>query len=118
MNTLLLDRTEWDLVLDIYGNIAMASRPYAIAQDAASALRTFQGEVYYDTALGIPYFNSVLGHIPPLALLKAYWIKAALTVPGVTSAAASVQSIINRQVIGQVQITDNSGTVAIVPVGG
>ena len=40
-STLLLDQTEWDLVLDASGNIALASPPYALAQDVASAVRTF-----------------------------------------------------------------------------
>ena len=54
-DTLLLDLTNWDLVLDVNGNIAIARPPYALAQDAASAVKTFQGECYYDTTLGIPY---------------------------------------------------------------
>ena len=36
-NTLLLDRTVWDLLLDGSGNIAIATEPYATAQDVASA---------------------------------------------------------------------------------
>ena len=41
MNTLLLDQTAWDLVLDSAGNIALAAVPYARAQDVASAIKTF-----------------------------------------------------------------------------
>lgn len=33
MNTLLLDRTTWDLLLDHDGNIAVASSAYAVGQD-------------------------------------------------------------------------------------
>jgi hypothetical protein len=44
VNTLLLDVSSWDLCLDAAGNIAMASNPYSIAQDAASAIRTFAGD--------------------------------------------------------------------------
>ncbi len=40
--TLLLDTDEWDLVLDANGDIALADEPYAISQDVASAIRTFQ----------------------------------------------------------------------------
>ena len=61
MNTLLLDRTVWDLVLDAGGNIARASNPYAVAQDVASAIKLFRGELFYDTAKGIPYWTEVLG---------------------------------------------------------
>ena len=70
MNTLLLDRVAWDLVLDAAGNIAMASNPYATAQDVASAIKLFRGELFYDTAKGIPYWTEVLGQLPPLALVR------------------------------------------------
>jgi hypothetical protein len=62
VRSLLLSRPAWDLVLDASGNIAVASAPYAIAQDAASAIRLFAGEHWYDTAQGIPCFSQVLGH--------------------------------------------------------
>ena len=42
--TLLLDLNAWDLVLDSSGNIALASEPYSVVQDVASALRTFAGD--------------------------------------------------------------------------
>ena len=70
-NTLLLDTVAWDLVLDSFGNIALASPPYALAQDVASAIRTFLGEVYYDASLGVPYFQDILGQLPPMALFIA-----------------------------------------------
>ena len=56
MKTLLLDQTTWDLTLDANNNIALAAEPYAFAQDAASAIRLFQGELWYDTTRGVPYF--------------------------------------------------------------
>ena len=65
MKTLLLDRTAWDLCLDSNGNIALASEPYSLAQDVASAVRLFLGECYYDTTKGIPYWTEVLGMLPP-----------------------------------------------------
>ena len=65
MKTLLLDRTQWDLVQDANGNIALATEPYARAQDVASACRLFRGELWYDTAAGIPYFEDILGKSPP-----------------------------------------------------
>jgi len=58
MDTLLLDLDNWDLTVDAAGNWAVASPPYAIAQDVASAIKTFQlqagpndpvlGECWYD----------------------------------------------------------------------
>ena len=109
MNTLLLDQSTWDLVLDASGNIAVASDPYSIAQDCASAVRLFSGELWYDTTQGVPYFAQILGQQPPLSLIKAEFIQAALTVPEVISAQCFIISITNRQVSGQVQVTNASG---------
>jgi hypothetical protein len=108
MSTLLLDTVTWDLVVDAFGNIAVASNPYALAQDAASAIRTFQGEVYYDTTIGVPYQN-ILGKRPNLALTKQALITAALTVPGVVSATCFLTGFTNRALTGQVQIRSASG---------
>jgi hypothetical protein len=108
-NTLLLDGSAWDLVLDSFGNIAMAEPPYALAQDVASAVRLFLGELWYDTSKGIPYFEDVLGHLPPVSLLTGYIEKAALTVPGVVTARCVLSSFDSRQVTGQVQFIDETG---------
>lgn len=109
MNTLLLDRSAWDLALDVRGNIALASEPYSIVQDVASACRLFAGELYYQTNRGIPYFGQILGKRPPLALLKARLVEAALSVPGVLTARCFLTSIKGRELSGQVQITTASG---------
>jgi len=110
MDTLLLDRDLWDICLDINGNIAMASDPYAIAQDVASVCRTFLGEVYYDTVQGVPYFQEILGQNPPLSVLKAALIAAAMTVPEVKSAVVYISSVVGRNVAGQIQIVTTTGT--------
>lgn len=99
----------WDLCLDAEGNIAVADDPYAVAQDVASAVRTFLGEVWYDTTLGIPYFEQVLGKSPPASLLRNFFETAAKTVPGVVAAAATIDSVVDRVVNGQIQITTSSG---------
>jgi hypothetical protein len=112
MKTLLLDTVEWDLVLDVTRNIAVASDPYSLAQDAASAIRLFLGELYYDTTQGVPYWSTILGKRPPVSLIKTYLIRAALTVPGVTSAQVFLTSITDRSVNGQVQISTESGVTA------
>lgn len=109
MRTLLLDTDTWDLVLDANGNIAVADEPYALAQDAASAIKLFQGELWYDTTQGVPYWAMILARFPPLPLVKAKIVAAALTVPGVVSAVCFVSSFKNRKLTGQVQITDSSG---------
>jgi hypothetical protein len=76
MDTLALDRTTWDLFLDARGDIAVASNPYSLAQDAASAIRLFSGELYYDTTQGVPYFGQILGQMPPLEFMKAQFVGA------------------------------------------
>jgi hypothetical protein len=109
VKTLLLDQTAWDLVLDAQGNIAVAAEPYALAQDAASEIRTFEGEVYYDQARGVPYFGQILGKFPPAQLMKAVFVKAAMSVPGVKSANCFLAAVRGRVVTGQVQITSTGG---------
>lgn len=111
MKTLLLDVTTWDLCLDSGGNIAVAQAPYQLAQDVACAIRTFLEEVWYNDTLGVDYFGQILGHTPPLAVLQALLVKAALTVPGVVSAQAVISSFSRstRTVVGQVLFVDSNG---------
>lgn len=116
MKTLLLDAVAWDLVADVSGNIAVASDPYAPAQDAASAIRLFLGELWFNTSLGTNYFGLVLGKTPSIALLKNAFNNAALRVPGVVSAKSFISSFKNRTIEGQVQLTDPSGKVTAVAV--
>lgn len=108
MQTLLLDTVAWDLVLDAFGNIAVASDPYSQAQDAASAIRLFEGELFYDTTQGIPYWTSILGRTPPIALMKVKFVDAALSVPGVVQAQCFIAGITNRRVTGQVQLSNTN----------
>jgi hypothetical protein len=109
MDTLFLTPDSWDLTLDVNGNIAVANAPYSLAQDAASACRTFLGEVYYDTTQGVPYWQQILGHFPTLQLVKSKLVAAAETVPGVASAQVFISSVEDRQLRGQVQVTDANG---------
>ena len=109
MKSLLLDRTVWDLVLDANGNIAVATEPYAIAQDVACACRLFLGELWYDASQGIPYFSQTLGQQPPLAAVRAQLVAAALTVTGVVSAQVVITQFLNRTITGRVQFLDTVG---------
>lgn len=108
-NTLLLDRAAWDLVIDSSGNIAMAQPEYSLAQDVASAVRLFLGELWYDTSKGIPHFEDLLGQLPPLSLLISHIEAAALTVPGVVSARCIIQTFDARNIAGQIQFIDETG---------
>lgn len=110
MDTLLLDRSTWDLLLDASGNIALASSTYAISQDVASAVRVFKGECYYDTAQGMPYFQNILGRGQSLTLMQADAENVALTVPEVASARCIVGALTyNRQASGAILFTTSSG---------
>ena len=109
MDTLLLAQDSWDLVLDANGNIAMATHPYSIAQDVASACRVFAGELWYDTTQGIPYFQNILGKRPTMQYVKSQIEAAALTVPDVVSARCLLASFTGRTLTGQVQIIDITG---------
>lgn len=110
--SLLLDTAAWDLTLDADGNIALASEPYCLAQDVSCAIRTFIGECWYDTSLGITYFDEILGQYPPIALIKKQLTDAAQTV---SSEVSNIRVIITRfdqvkrVLTGQVQFTDTTG---------
>jgi hypothetical protein len=117
-NTLLLDQTVWDLVLDVNGNIALAGAPYSVAQDVASATRTFLGECWYDTSQGIPYWQQILGEFPPLQYVAEQIQNSALTVPNVVAAKVAFTSFQNRSLTGQIQIIDTDGATNNVAFGG
>jgi len=113
-STLLLNPLSWDLMINSSRSIAVAAKPYALAQDAASAIKLFKGEDYYDTTRGVPYWEEILGHYPPVSIMKAHFVAAAKTVPEVVAAQAFIESILDRRPKGQVQVTDVDGALATV----
>lgn len=117
-STLLLDQTAWDLLLDVDGNIALASEPYAQAQDVASQARTFQGECWYDLSQGLPYFAQILGKRLPIPLLKTQYVAAALAVPGIVSAVFFVTGFANRLLQGQIQAKTSTGANVVINSAG
>ncbi len=103
----------WDLSIDASGNIAVQTGAAALAQDAASAIKTFLGECWWDTTIGVPWSTQILGKRPSLALLKQQLVDAALTVPNVASAVVYISGFSNRSVAGQVQVVDGTtGSIA------
>ena len=118
MKTLLLDVDAWDLVIDSAGNVAVASNPYSLAQDAASSIRLFKGELYYNTVRGVPYWGQILGQTPPLSYMKAKFVEAAMGSSilsdgsnEIVAAQAFITSFVDRQIKGQVQVTDINGVI-------
>ena len=118
--TILLDTATWDYTVDAAGNWALASEPYSRAQDVASAIRLFKGELWYDRTQGVPYKTQILGQSPPLTVFQEYMIQAALTVPGVVSAVCIVTKydFATREVEGQVQFKDVDGNTGSVSLAG
>lgn len=105
----------WDLCLDQNNNIALATGRYAIAQDVASAVRTYRGECWYNSLLGVPYFAQIFGQLPSLQFMKAQFIAAGITVPGVASIVCFLTGPgPDRAVGGQLQIVDDQGGVTVV----
>lgn len=113
-NTLLLDRGPWDLCVDGARNIAVASEPYSIVQDVASACRLFTNELWYGGDQGVPYFSQVLGKFRPIGILKERLRRQALSVPGVLSATVFLEEVGDRVMSGQVQIVTSTGSHVVV----
>ena len=109
MNTVYLDPTDWDLRLDANGDIALASNPYSMAQDVASAIKLFDKELWYDTRKGIPHFENALGKRPSFSLYQKNLQDAALTVPEVVQAKADFVVNGERVLNGQVTFIDKTG---------
>lgn len=111
MNTILLDRSTWDLLLDHDGNIAVASSAYAVGQDISSAVRVFQGECYYDTAQGLPYLANILGKNQSLSVFQTQVEQTAATVPDVAEARCMVSGMsYDRALSGAILFTTTDGT--------
>lgn len=117
-DTLLLDQSAWDLVLDINGNIALAGTPYSYSQDVASAVRTFLGECWYNTLLGLPYWQQILGKLPPAGYMEQQISTQALTIPNIISAESTIVDFIDRDMKGIILITDADSSSALVAFGG
>lgn len=110
MNTLLLDRTLWDWVVDSQGNLAVASDPYSLAQDASSVVRTFKGECLYDQRLGLPYLSNWLGRAPSRSLVAARVVKAVEAVPGVVKVRGVALTLdATRRFTGSLELATSAG---------
>lgn len=112
MNTtsLFLNTSNWDIELDDLGNIATKQNPYSVAQDVACSCSTFLGEAWYDTTLGLPYFERILGHWPGTQLITSKLQSEALKLSYVQSASGTVViGPSTRLASGVLTITDTNG---------
>ena len=115
MTSILLDRTTWDLVLDANHNLAVCTDTYQVLQDVATAIRTWYGEAWYDTSLGVPYDDGIFDGTTPLPILKSNAERVALTVPNVAQAQCLfVLPTKSREIRGAIAITLTSGETASV----
>lgn len=106
--SLLLDPDTWDITLDDGGNLAVTDNPYAVAQDVACACSTFQGECWYDSTLGIPYYQRILGHWPGTQLINVKMQEEAMKLSYVASAVCTAVSDRQRGITGVIMITDTN----------
>lgn len=67
------------------GDIVLVSGVAAIAQDCDVRLKTFLGEWFLDTRIGVPYFEKILGAKPRLVALKGIFRDAIMSTPGIES---------------------------------
>lgn len=110
LSTLKLDSSTWDLTLDGLNNIAIQTESYAVIQDVSSAVLTYQGEVWFDTTIGVPYFDQILGKPLNAPLFGAYYDQAALLVPDVVKATTSFAQLgTSRKLDGTVKVIDTKG---------
>lgn len=112
MSTIYLNPQTWCPVVDSSGNIAIADEPYALAQDAASAIKLWLGELYYDNTQGVSWDN-ILAKLPPLNYVRSQFVTAALNVTNVESAQVYFSSFSQRSLSGQVQVTDKNGQTTV-----
>lgn len=111
--TMRLDTSNWDLMLDGSGNLAIANDSYAVAQDVASACLVFSGECYYDNTLGIPWKEEVLGKRPTPGYVAQKMQTEAKKLPIVDQALATIFFDKNtRQMRGTIRVTDTDGNTA------
>jgi len=108
MKSFLLNNN-WDLKLDGLGDIAITTDiHYEYAQSVANAARTFLGEVYFQTNIGVPYQN-ILGKQIPLSYLTTQLQQAALSVTGVEDAKCIIDDVSRRKVSGRIIFIDTTG---------
>lgn len=99
---------KWDIFSDASGKIALVSGAYAIAQNAANAVRLFKNDAYLAQTRGIPHFEIELGKAPAIAapILRTRIRETVLNVNGVTGAEVDLTFDESGRVMGgEVQAT-------------
>ncbi|WP_414454302.1 hypothetical protein [Enterobacter roggenkampii] len=109
--SLLLNPETWDIGLDDSNNFAIAENPYACTQDVATACSTFRGECIYDTTIGLPYKDSILGFNPSSGTVQTWLQNEALRLPIIAQAQATIiNNSSSRISSGVITVVDTNGT--------
>lgn len=112
MKTLSLTN-KWDLTLDEFGNIATKDGNTQIAQDVASSVRVFKGEMLFDKERGISYNEPEKER----ETLGFDLTREAKKISGVVDALAVMDSLEQRELNATIYIETENGEVLNVSNG-
>lgn len=110
MKTLKLDNDTWDVGIDDVGNIAVVSGNQRLAQDVASSVRVWKGELPFNTDRGIDY-----GNPDELMPTLNYEInKQARVIDGVQDSYVVFDKLTDRKLNTTIYLTNESGEEVVV----
>ena len=110
MTTLSLN-SNWDLMIDNNGNIALITDEQEIAQNVATSCRVFKGEEPFDVERGIPYKTQIMGEYPDSNILNAYFEKEAKRISGVENITVLNSGFVNRTLYPDIEIQTETGSI-------
>lgn len=112
MKPVLLDRTEWDFLLDAEHNIAVCTEPYTILQDVSSAILTWAGKCRLNPDLGLAHDTNIFLDPNNTKIFSRLAEEEAKKVPGVQDASALLTPIAtgSRLLTGYISIVFTDGT--------
>lgn len=95
---------KWDITLDSVGKIKTTSDAYAIAQNAANAVRLFKNDAYFAQTKGIPHFDIELGKRATISesVLRSRIKKTVLGVDGIVDASVTLNTQSDNRILGGV----------------
>ena len=74
-----------DLFVAANGDLVLVEGLEAIAQHCEIRLRTFKGEWFLDTRIGVPWFEEILKKAPQLGVVSGILKQVILGTPGILS---------------------------------
>lgn len=113
MLSLPLKTDAWDIYLNSNGDMFLADNDSSIAQDVASSVRTFSGECWYNTTLGMPYFESIFGKNPPQSFVVDNIKTQAFTIVEVNSVNVLGVGLVDRTLKGVIVLNAPSAPITV-----